>query len=80
MNVSLSPEDGLGRMLHSFSSTAYEIADFTYDNLIKLGIIEKTSLNYNFLLWKTINLSELVYTHAKAIINFKIDSIMPTIA
>ena len=58
MNVSLSPEDGLGRMLHSFSSTAYEIADFTYDNLIKLGIIEKTSLNYNFLLWKTINLSE----------------------
>jgi hypothetical protein len=28
MNVSLSPNDQLGRMLHTFSSTAYEIAPF----------------------------------------------------
>ena len=33
MNSSLAPNDTLGRMLHTFSSTAYEVADFTYKNL-----------------------------------------------
>jgi hypothetical protein len=40
MNVSLSPEDKLGRMLHTFSATAYEIAEPTYENFIKYGIVE----------------------------------------
>jgi hypothetical protein len=39
MNISLSPEDTLGRMLHNFSATAYEIADFNYNNLIKYNMI-----------------------------------------
>ena len=39
MNSSLSPEDGLGRLLHTFSSTAYEVADCNYDNLNKYGFI-----------------------------------------
>jgi hypothetical protein len=30
MNSSLSPEDKTGRMLHTFSCTAYEIAEFNY--------------------------------------------------
>lgn len=59
MNVSFSPEDALGRMLHNFSATAYEIADFNYTNLISLKLLEKKDINYNFLLWKTINLSNL---------------------
>ena len=42
--VSLKPEDKLGRMLHSFSCTAYEIADFTYENLCKLGFVNKDSI------------------------------------
>ena len=33
MNVSLSPNDTLGRMLHTFNATAYEIADYNFDNL-----------------------------------------------
>lgn len=41
MNVSLSPEESLGRMLHSFSATGYEIAECTIDNLIKYGILEE---------------------------------------
>lgn len=46
MNVSLNPEPTLGRMLYSFSATAYEIADFTVDNLKKynlqnIGSLEK---------------------------------------
>lgn len=39
INVSLSPEEKLGRMLHKFSSTAYEIADLTDENLRNYGII-----------------------------------------
>lgn len=40
MNVSLSPEEKLGRMLHTFSATAYEIADCSQENLVKYGFLE----------------------------------------
>lgn len=39
MNVSLSPEDRLNRMLHSFSTTAYECEDCSYENLLKYSFI-----------------------------------------
>ena len=39
MNSSLSPNDTLGRMLHTFSSTAYEVADFNYTTLGEMGFI-----------------------------------------
>lgn len=39
LNVSLSPEDKLGRMLHSFSCIAYEVDEYSYNNLIKNGLI-----------------------------------------
>ena len=46
MNVSLSPVDSLGRMLHSFQCTAYEIAECTFANLEKYGFIKgKTPAN-----------------------------------
>lgn len=35
LNVSLSPVDSLGRMLHNFSGTAYEIAPATPEEMIK---------------------------------------------
>ena len=38
MNISLNPEPTLGRMLYSFTATAYEIADFTVDNLKKYNL------------------------------------------
>ena len=56
--VSLKPEDKLGRMLHSFSCTAYEIADFTYENLCKLGFVNKTSISRYVSLWKTYNFKD----------------------
>ena len=34
MNNSLTPVKELGRMLHNFSSTAYEIAEYSYENLL----------------------------------------------
>jgi hypothetical protein len=39
MNTSLTPNDTLSRMLHTFSSTAYEMDDFTFENLRKYKIL-----------------------------------------
>lgn len=39
MNVSLTPNEQLGRMLYSFSATAYEVLDNTIENLNEYGII-----------------------------------------
>ena len=39
LNTSLTPNDTLGRMLHTFNTTAYEIADLTYDNLLEYKLI-----------------------------------------
>lgn len=44
MNTSLSPNDTLGRMLHTFSSTGYEIMDNTIDNLKHYGLINLPEL------------------------------------
>ena len=41
MNVSMTPNAGLGRMLYSFSTTAHEIADCTLDNIAKYKINER---------------------------------------
>lgn len=46
LNTSLTPNDTVGRMLHTFSCTAYEVAECTYDNLIAFGFIEN-GLNDN---------------------------------
>lgn len=35
LNVSLTPNDTLSRMLHTFSCTAYEIAEYSFENLRK---------------------------------------------
>lgn len=39
MNVSLTPLETVGRMLHSFTCTACEIAEPTFDNFYKYGFI-----------------------------------------
>ena len=51
MNTSLTPNDTLSRMIHTFQSTAYEVADFTFENLRKYGMlmddyIETRELNF----------------------------------
>lgn len=53
MNVSLSPEDTLGRMLHNFSCTAYEIDDYTYNNLNSYGITQTSSPELKILRFKS---------------------------
>lgn len=40
LNVSLTPTDSLGRMLHTFQATAYEVSDFTYEHLLETHLLE----------------------------------------
>lgn len=42
MNVSMSPNDSLGRMLHSFTCTAYELDEVTNTTLQKYGIVDSS--------------------------------------
>ena len=39
INASLTPNDTLGRMLHTFNCTANEIAEYNFENLNKYGFI-----------------------------------------
>ena len=58
-DVSLSPNTTVGRMLHSFSSTAYEVADYTYDNLVALGLIANDEIQEAYDgTWKTVDLNK----------------------
>ena len=61
-NTSLTPNDQLGRMLHTFTSTAYEVADFNYANLVNynfLRIAEAEELANSIMHWKTIDLTQI---------------------
>lgn len=56
MGVSMSPNDSVGRMLHSFNCTASEIAPFNYETLIKNEFVSLEENNNSMVtLWKTIN-------------------------
>ena len=54
MNSSLSPNEQLGRMLHSFNSTAYEIDEYTFDNLKANGFLVVEDLTRKTIRWETI--------------------------
>ena len=54
INCSLSPETKLGRMLHNFNCTAYEIAEFNYENLNKYGFISMKDIKSPVLQFETI--------------------------
>lgn len=58
MNVSLTPNDTLGRMLHTFTATAYEVADFNYSNLNSFGFISIDGPEVQLLRFETVNLGE----------------------
>lgn len=60
MNVSLSPNDTVGRMLHNFSCNATEIAPFDYDALTKYNFIGLQEPDKIVSKWKTINFAETV--------------------
>ena len=58
MNVSLAPNDPTGRMLHTFNCTAYEIADFTCEDMDKYGILDLSFEAQEVLQFETIQLGK----------------------
>ena len=58
MNTSLSPNDTLSRMLHTFSCTAYEIAECTFENLRNYGMLMKEKIETRDLEFSQSNLSK----------------------
>lgn len=68
MNSSLSPNDQLGRMLHTFSTTATEIDGYSYSKLNDYELITTNEPNTKQLRWKTISLDELRNTNQTTII------------
>lgn len=61
MNSSLTPNDTLGRMIHTFNSTAYEISEFNYENLKKYNIINLGDESFNTLFVQTIEFLQKDY-------------------
>lgn len=59
MNTSMSPNDTLSRMLHTFTSTAYEIADCTFENLRAYGMLMEEKLETRDLEFVQITLSDI---------------------
>lgn len=58
LNTSLTPNDKLGRMIHSFKSTAYEIAPFENEYLQKFNIIDSSEHFSTLMRWTTIDVKE----------------------
>ena len=66
MNTSLSPNEDLGRMLHTFSCTAYEIDDFTFENLRKYNMMVESYVEKRDLEFKVISLRDNQYYNGVA--------------
>lgn len=86
LNVSLTPNDQIGRMLHTFNCTAYEIADFNYDELSRYNFIHVEDPEATFLRFKTVNFYEtkdgvVTYKHGQMntlpAVTVRIDNMMP---
>ena len=57
LNVSMSPNVTVGRMLHSFNANATEVSEYTYDNLNYYGLINTNDPNLKQTRWKTVILA-----------------------
>ena len=82
MKTTLNTENKLGRLLHTFNGTAYEIADYTYENLIKYNFVSLIkNEDIQFLSWKTIEFKEkdkngkIIYPYNKILNNKPTNSI-----
>lgn len=60
LNISLTPEDRVSRMLHTFSCTAYEVEEFTYNNLISLGFLTPENSTETHLDIATLKLKDIL--------------------
>ena len=75
MNVSLTPNDTLGRMIHTFNCTAYEIAENDYENLEKYNFIKTNATIQPSLRWLSVDLSANKIENNKNLLKFIASSI-----
>lgn len=61
LKVSLTPEQKLGRLLHNFQSTAYEVAEYNYANLCKYNFVTPGDYENKILNIVTADLSKMKY-------------------
>ena len=72
MNTSLSPNDQLARRLHTFSSTAYEIDNVSFDTLKKYKLFTDINLSKESIGWMTIDFSkDGIYNTNKNVLKYK---------
>jgi hypothetical protein len=60
LKVSMTPEQKLGRLLHNFTATAYEIAEYNYNNICKYNFINTKNYDNNILSIITVNLENII--------------------
>ena len=58
MNVSLSPNETVSRMLHSFNCTAYEVGDYNLENLAQFDIFDPIESVAKQRRWMTVDIKE----------------------
>ena len=74
MNISLSPNDTLGRLLHTFTATAYEIAENNFNSIQSFGLIDNHSVDNRVLAWETIDIHKRLYEEGRTdnnLLNYK---------
>lgn len=59
MNISLSPSEQINRLLHTFSSTAYEIADCSYANMVKYGFVSEKRYDNRILVYMSEDIGDI---------------------
>ena len=86
INISLNPEDALGRMLHSFKATAVEIAECTLENLSKYGFTVGGAIGSFVPLWRTYDFNKMDNSldgrgkelkFDQEVTSFKIEGVLP---
>jgi hypothetical protein len=63
MNVSMSPEETVGRLIHNFTATAYEIGEPTYKSLDEHGLIDLSFTKDMYYKFSTIPLATTDYNY-----------------
>jgi len=58
MGTTMSPNNTVSRLIHTFNSQAYEMADCEYKNLIEYGILQEGEINPVVIKWRTVNVNK----------------------
>ena len=69
MKTSLAPQEKLGRLLHTFNSTAYEVAEFNHKNLCDLKFLDPSEPNNLIVNWMTVDLADIASQRENKTVN-----------